>query len=250
MANPFETAFDGLCILRDLPNTYVTQMLKNFLLMCAQNSQRSHSQLFQDLFALYFLNGKQKGFFVEFGATNGVTLSNSYVLETHFGWSGILVEPARNWHKDLGKNRKAKIDHRCVWNKTGETLEFLETPYGELSTIAEFKDKDANRVGRQEGAKYGVETITLNDLFKIHNAPRDIDYMSVDTEGSELTILDAFDFSRHTIKLMTVEHNYTSDRDKIRKLLDANGFQNVFEPVSKYDDWFVHRSLLRELGGK
>ena len=155
-----------------------------------------------------------------------------------------MAEPAKNWHSDIAKNRTSKIDYRCVWEKTGEELEFLETPHGELSTIAMFKDKDGNRGGRQKGEKYNVDTISLNDLLKFHNAPQEIDYVSIDTEGSELTILNAFDFSKHKIKVMTVEHNYTLDREKINKLLDAQGFQHVFPMFSKYDDWYIHRSAM------
>ncbi|NKB76872.1 MAG: hypothetical protein GKR96_07435 [Gammaproteobacteria bacterium] len=62
------------------------------------NLSCSKSQLRQGLFALSELSFKQGGFFVEFGATNGVGLSNTHLLETKFGWKGILAEPAKLWH--------------------------------------------------------------------------------------------------------------------------------------------------------
>lgn len=61
----------------------------------------SKAQLRQDLFVLNHLDFKRNGFFVEFGATNGVNLSNSFLLERQFGWNGILAEPARIWHEQL-----------------------------------------------------------------------------------------------------------------------------------------------------
>ena len=48
----------------------------------------------------------KKNFFVEFGATNGITHSNTYMLEKELNWDGILVEPARIWHEELIMNRK------------------------------------------------------------------------------------------------------------------------------------------------
>lgn len=63
----------------------------------------SKAQLRQDLFALSYLDFKKNGYFVEFGATNGVDLSNTYLMEKEFGWNGILAEPAVVWHKDLKK---------------------------------------------------------------------------------------------------------------------------------------------------
>src|SRR6056297_216441 len=64
-----------------------------------ENLNFSKSQLRQDLFVLSELGFKQHGFFVEFGATNGIDLSNTYLMEARFGWNGILAEPARLWHR-------------------------------------------------------------------------------------------------------------------------------------------------------
>ena len=90
---------------------------------CAANMMRSQSQLFQDLFVVFFLQGKRNGFFVEFGATDGRGLSNTFILERDFQWNGILAEPARCWHAALKSARRAAIDTRCVWSESGQTLE-------------------------------------------------------------------------------------------------------------------------------
>jgi FkbM family methyltransferase len=206
---------------------------------------RSHAQLFQDLLVVFVLKGKRDGYFVEFGATNGSDLSNTLILERDFQWKGILAEPAKGWHAALKANRKVAIDTRCVWSKTGAQLDFKETEIGELSTLTELVDRDFNKGGRVKGTTYMVETISLNDLLKAHNAPREIDYMSIDTEGSELPILQAFDFSNYDIKVMTIEHNFVEpNRQQMFDLLTAQGFIRVFEPLSKFDDWYVKKSVL------
>ncbi len=239
--------FNTLLQLRETARQEAQNPVVQFLDFCAKNYTSSHSQLFQDLFVLFCTKGRRNGFFVEFGATNGVTLSNSYLLEKEFAWQGILAEPAKDWHAALQKNRSAAIDTRCVWRKTGEHLDFVETEYGELSTLVEFKDKDNNKSGRQAGKTYSVETVSLNDLLAKYNSPGHIDYLSIDTEGSEFDILSALNFSRYAIDIMTVEHNYTQDRSKIRSLLASNGFVNVFEAISGFDDWFLHQSFLQKL---
>ena len=83
---------------------------QNMKLKYIENLTHSKAQLRQDLFVLNELNYKRNGFFVEFGATNGVDLSNTYLLENKFDWEGILSEPAKVWHEDLVNNRKCKIN--------------------------------------------------------------------------------------------------------------------------------------------
>ena len=86
----------------------------------------SKSQLKQDIFVLLETDFKKNGFFVEFGATNGINISNTHILEKKFNWDGILAEPSKQWHKDLKNNRSAKIETNCVWSKSGESLNFME----------------------------------------------------------------------------------------------------------------------------
>ena len=132
------------------------------------------------------LGFKRNGFFVEFGATNGIDLSNTYLLEKDFSWNGVLAEPARCWHKELNKNRGVNIDTCCIWTTSDSMVTFKEVNYAELSTISLFTSKDANRNMRLEGKTYAVKTLTLNDLLEKYNLPSIIDYLSIDTEGASL----------------------------------------------------------------
>jgi FkbM family methyltransferase len=201
--------------------------------------KRSKSQLRQDIFALSKLNFKNEGFFVEFGATNGMELSNTYLLEKEFGWSGILAEPATCWHEELRKNRNAIIETNCVWVDSKSILNFTQVATPELSTISNYSKNDMH-LGRNKNAEsYQVKTISLNDLLLKHNAPKSIDYLSIDTEGSEFEILNAFDFKNYSFSVITVEHNYTANRSKIFNLLSKHGYTRVFEGLSKFDDWYI-----------
>ncbi|MER9200804.1 FkbM family methyltransferase [Mesorhizobium sp. M0933] len=182
---------------------------------------------------------KENGYFVEFGATNGVNLSNSYLLEKHFGWNGILAEPAKVWHDSLRQNRRAHIETRCVWSESDSVLRFNEVGNAELSTVEAFSGSDARRRERDSGHVYDVETISLNDLLRKFGAPKEIDYLSIDTEGSEFDILNSFDFDAYRFSVITCEHNYTPRREDIHRLLSANGYVRKFDKLSKFDDWYV-----------
>jgi FkbM family methyltransferase len=202
--------------------------------------RQSHSQIRQDLFVLNELNYKENGFFVEFGATNGLDLSNTYLLEKDFAWKGILAEPGRVWRNDLRKNRpNAIIEERLIWKDSKSVLLFNETPMAEFSTIDLLSNRDAHRGHRENGAKYKVETISLNDLLDFHNAPFIIDYLSIDTEGSEYEILSCLDFERYSFRVITCEHNYSKQRKLINSLLTKHGYKRKYEEISLFDDWYV-----------
>ncbi|MEO8560261.1 MAG: FkbM family methyltransferase, partial [Rhodospirillales bacterium] len=202
-----QSLFTQLLSLREQSKQANVDAEVQFLSFCARNHLGSQAQFFQDLLVLYLLGPKRQGYFVEFGATDGMELSNSLLLERGFDWRGILAEPATCWHEALHKNRRAKIDQRCVWSHTGEQLTFNETPQAMLSTIDRFSDRDYAAESRTGGKKYMVETVSLNDLLAQHDCPSHIDYMSIDTEGSELSILSNFDFAKYDVGIMSVEHN-------------------------------------------
>ena len=171
-------------------------------------------------------------------------MSNTLLLEKKFGWSGILAEPALKFHDKLRAGRQCTLDFRCVWSKSGERLTFNETDVGELSTLEQFSTRDQHSDARKNAKNYQVDTVSLDDLLKHHNAPKQIDYMSVDTEGSELDILREFDFSAYDISVVTIEHNYEADtREQIFRLMDGAGYNRVFTTLSAWDDWYVKRGF-------
>lgn len=192
----------------------------------------------QDLWVAHETAGKRGGFFVEFGATDGVAGSNTLLLEREFAWGGILAEPNPIWHAELARNRTARIDHRCVFKKTGERVRFAATKYPALATIAEYTASDGHANARAEHDILQIETVSLNDLLHMHDAPRAIDYVSIDTEGSELSILEAFDFGRWDVKLFSVEHNMTEQEQAIDRLMLRHGYERRYAGYAAIDSWY------------
>lgn len=219
---------------RNISDTNLLMAINNDLLY------KSRAQLRQDIFVLHELNFKRNGYFVEFGATNGVYLSNTYLLEKEFGWKGILAEPAICWHDELKNNRNAHVETKCVWGNSGSIVSFNQASEAEFSTVDCLPSSGDNSESKDIHLTYNIETISLNDLLAKYDAPRNIDYLSVDTEGSEFEILSNLDFSKYTFKVITCEHNYSAARDKIYDLLTANGYIRKYDHLSQFDDWYVH----------
>ncbi len=197
----------------------------------------SRAQLGQDLWVLERTNWQRHGFFVEFGATNGVLLSNTWLLEKHFGWRGICCEPNPTFLAQLKQNRQCMVTSDCIYSRSGETMQFvLADAYGGLAAHGgEDQHVDKRAAYSAAGHQITVTTTSLLDLLVRCEAPKVIDYLSIDTEGSELAILEAFDWSRYTIRFLTVEHNYTAQRQAINALLTGLGYRCT---EAQWDDWY------------
>lgn len=212
-----------------------------------RESAKSRSQLQQDLLVCFIYPDKNsERFFVEFGATDGISLSNTFLLETSLNWTGILCEPAQVWHSKLKSNRQCIVDFSCVHPQSNLEVLFSQTDNPELSTISGYSDNDLHSTNRKKKTEYLVTTVSLDDLLKRHKAPREITYLSVDTEGSEFEILESFPFENWKISIISVEHNYTSSREKIDTLLKSKGFQNILPETSLFDGWYLNEDANRD----
>lgn len=203
----------------------------------ARNLSVSKAQLLQDLIVGFIYEDKN-GYFCEFGAADGVSLSNTYFLEKN-GWDGILAEPSKRWHEQLAANRSCKIAYECVYSESNYEVMFNEVDDGMFSSLVEFSDADMNSEKRLHGLQYPVTSISLEGLLRRYQAPSHIDFLSVDTEGSEFVILENFNFQSFSFGAIFVEHNFTENREKINKLLTSHGYLQIFSNLSRWDDWYL-----------
>jgi hypothetical protein len=126
-----------------------------------------------------------------------------------------------------------------VWSKSDSTVTFAEADLPELSTINSCGSGDHFHRARKKGKTYEVNTISLLTLLDKYGVAKDLDYLSIDTEGSEFEILSNFDFKTYNFRVITCEHNFTPAREKIYQLLTSQGYIRKFEEMSRFDDWYV-----------
>lgn len=175
--------------------------------------------------------GVKDGYFVDIGAGDGIRYSNSKALED-LGWKGVAVEPLpTGW-----ETRKCLLFKEVLSNKKGEVVKFRVADGwsgidSDLGLLKE-KVKDAPLVE--------FVTTTVADILEKAKAPPFIHYVSLDTEGAEYLILQAFPFSKYKVGALTIEHNFEEPkRTNIRKLLESNGYRFVKQQI--VDDWYVSR---------
>lgn len=230
------------------------------------------SQLGQDMWVNEILNGKKNGFFVEIGAHDGITLSNSYFFEKELNWKGICIEASPFSFELLKKNRDCICHNAFLDCIKGNMIDFhcsnnpsygSELSYGinrELQTIYAGTTNRIVNLNKLIGDEYykciEIKSEIISDIFKEYNIPNVIDYLSIDVEGAEYNILKTIEFDLYHINTMTVEHNspHVGDlyRDMIKDLLTSNGFTfvksndnllNWDEELSQIDDYYINNNL-------
>jgi hypothetical protein len=133
--------------------------INDFINFCSKTNFIGQNR--QDAWVLYETQDKRAGYFVDFGATDGRTINNTYILEKEYGWKGIVAEPCTVWKNDLLKNRSCNVSLDCVWIKSGETLEFLLTDAPDLSTVKGFGTNDEHASKRVNNNVIKVKTNNL-----------------------------------------------------------------------------------------
>ena len=178
----------------------------------------------------YFKNAKNKTF-VDIGANDGVSWSNTLRLERDYEWTGICIEPHPTMFKRLASNRKAICLELAVNDKEG-VLDFMTIEgtweANMLSGLLENYDPRHRERIEGEYRRYGgtasinkVKCSPLHDILKKNNIEK-VDYLSIDTEGSEENILKSIDFTAVNVELISAEVNY--ELQPLEAILSSNGY--------------------------
>ena len=188
-----------------------------------------YSQYGQDKFLFEnFFKEKNNGFYLDIGAHDGITLSNTYFFEK-LGWDGVCIEPIPDVFTKLKSNRNCKLFNCVLSNKKGtENFLVLEGYTEMLSGILENYDpahliRIDNELRMMGGSKKVItsESLTFDDL----QLPNIIDFVSLDVEGSEMKILETIDFNKYHINIISIEVNHGAD--EITNFIESKNFEKI-----------------------
>lgn len=222
-----------------------------FLLIPFMGFSTYYSQCQQDkIIHEDYFRDYQSGVFVDIGAHNGITFSNSYFFEKELGWTGICVEPIPEIFKELVANRKCICIQGCITDYSGDGKFFRvkspSTPVEMLSGLMQkYNPTHFNRMKLELSQSGGtlniidVKCYLLNDILK-QNGISHINLLSIDTEGGEFEILSSIDFSKYKIDVITVEDNYNDPR--FIPFLKEKGF-NFVKYIEQQDLLFVNKNF-------
>lgn len=161
-----------------------------------------------------FFRHKRGGVFVEVGAYDGETMSNTLFFERFLGWSGVCVEPLPSAFAKLSSMRTALCVNAGVSDYEGEG-EFADVDmpahYGKMYSglVDNYDERHRQFINNyaQGGQRLKVKVRRLGDILD-ESGIRCIDYMSIDTEGSEIKIIRSLDWTRFDVDVVSIENNY------------------------------------------
>jgi FkbM family methyltransferase len=184
--------------------------------------------------------GKRNGFFIEAGANDGYTQSNTYYLEKFLGWRGILVEGIPDLFKKAKQQRPNSRVFNCALASFEQEGAEMEMVYGNLMSLVkgamdsvEADEQHILSAAQHDHAagsysvKIPARTLTsILDECKVSH----IDFFSLDVEGFEGPVLRGIDFSRYRPEYICVEARRRAEVETI-----LSPFYNMAEQLSSMD---------------
>jgi len=229
---------------------------KKQLYQCDIPNPNFLSQVGQDKWVYdKFFTNRCGGVYLDIGAHDGKGISNSYFFEHEANWRGMCVEPNPQTFKTLAVNRPRCININAVLGQEKKKMTFrVVKGVDVLSGLVEFMDprhldriageKKLNNLKDEDIYDVQVDMLQATELLEVHDM-LNIDFLSLDTEGSELQILRSFDWSKINIHVMTVENNFRSS--DVKDYLKEKGITFV-NNLSGQDDLYVDNNYCAKTG--
>jgi FkbM family methyltransferase len=191
--------------------------------------------------------GDAPGFFIEAGANDGFTQSNTYYLERIRGWQGILIEPIPELCARCRRERPRSVVVQAALVAPDFPQGEIEMSYAGLMSVSAgaFGDATARQrhveIGLQQhdvGAGYTVRVParTLSSIIEAEARGREVDLLSLDVEGAELSALAGLELPRHAPRWICVE---ARDIQAVTTVLGS-----WYQPPEVLSDNGTHRDLL------
>ena len=187
------------------------------------------------------------GYFIELGANDGFTYSNTLALENKKGWRGVLIEPTPHlfWVVAIIEVKR-KCLHCCACVPFNYKEKYVNIDYDNMMSVSTslvnerqiFKKYKQNENVSHNALisqlQFGAVAKTLTEILELSDAPKHIDFMSLDVENAELAVLSGLNFDKFVVKYILVE---TSDIKGVKEFLQDFGY-TVIDRFSNHDYLF------------
>ena len=203
-----------------------------------------YSQFGEDKILSTYFNNDYIGVCVEVGAYDGISGSNTYHFENR-GWETLCIEPTPESFNKCASIRK-KCINCCVSNYDSENTEyFVVRLNGDNTSAISSLNIDERLIESHKHIINNIEKInvnvkTLNNIFKETNFPKKIDFISIDTENTELDVLKGLNFDEYEINFFVIENNF--DENQVEEYLKTKNFKKLFR--NAVNDFYVNNNYI------
>tara|TARA_R100000406_G_scaffold35699_2_gene23579 strand:+ start:4143 stop:4784 length:642 start_codon:yes stop_codon:yes gene_type:complete len=163
---------------------------------------------------------KENGFFIELGAYDGLTQSNTAFFEKTKNWTGILIEASRDRYEECVKNRPNSKCVNTACSATDNASISFNHENGLMSKVV-------------DDGVYSCDTSTLETILDNCEVDRNIDFLSLDVEGHELEVLEGLNLCKYRPNYMLIELWDDNEFD-VKTLLYDNNYRCLGN-YSKYN---------------
>jgi len=183
----------------------------------------------EDIYLDALFPGKKDGICVDVGAYDGIGGSNTYHFELK-GWKCLCVEPIPSVFEKC-KNIRKECFNCCIGEKDEESKLFtvFELTGNNLSAISSLQPDErlieSHKHLIENIIKCNVKVRSLTSLLDEVNFPIDIDFVSIDTENTELDVLKGFDLNKYNVKVFVIENNF--DEPFIEEYLKTYNYKKI-----------------------
>lgn len=182
---------------------------------------------------------KKVGTCVEVGGFDGVTGSNTYFFE-NLGWRCLIIEPMPDFCREIRSIRSCEVAEIAASDKVGEVEFYVAAGVETLSTI----EKDEKHFARikslsdKDIQKIKVKTARLDDIL-LEREFTDIDFITIDVEGHEMSVLAGMSFEAISPRILIIEDNSHGIDRQVNKFMQSKSY--VRFKKTGCNDWYAKK---------
>lgn len=208
------------------------------------NSLKFYGQHGEDKYLSQFFDNAYAGVCVDVGAHDGINISNTYYFEQN-GWTCLCIEPIPDSFEKCKSIRKNAINC-CVSDYDKDDVDFhIVTMFNSNQSSISSLKIDERLIESHTGMIANITDIkikvkSLNTILNEAHFPKNIDFISIDTENTELDVLKGIDFDTYKINFLVIENNF--NENMIENYLIDKNFTKIYRLA--VNDFYVNNDYL------
>ena len=182
------------------------------------SGQPGFSQAWQDwmLWRNFFAGRRKRGVYLDIGTNRAITISNTAFFDVCLGWTGVCFEPQQQYHDEIRARRNCTLVPHCV---LGQPATVVSSNKGSQMTLT--------KASSTTPASSALQCVGIQqELTRLQLHGQAIDFLSIDIEGNEPSVLRCFPWEKLQVDMVLIETNH-HDLRLVDTFFNAHGYANA-----------------------